>query len=71
MVKRKEMEIDIKFKGIRKKSRYKFVVDLFRFDKKYYFWRTSRECLTRDYFDRIGIGDEIRKYGGTIKWTGI
>ena len=59
--------MDISFKGVRKKSRVKWEVELMGImrGKRIYFWRTSSKSLTRDYLEEVGI--KVKEFGCRIR----
>jgi len=63
--KEKEGLMDIKVKGVRKRGRVLIEVTLGYDGDRFYFYRTSSSCLTRDYLESVGI--EVKKYGCKIR----
>ena len=59
--------MDIQLKGVRKKSRNKFEIELMGImrGKRFYFWRTSSNCLTREFMEKAGIN--VNKYGAETR----
>ena len=53
--------MDIKVKGVRKKTRIKWEVSLFTVGNSYTFWRTDRYSITRDVMKEAGL--DVNKYG--------
>ena len=53
--------MDIQLKDVRKKSRNKFEIELMGImrGKRFYFWRTSSNCLTREF--------NVNKYGAETR----
>jgi hypothetical protein len=53
------------YRGVRKRGRVLIEVTLGYDGNRFYFYRTSSSCLTRDYLESVGI--EVKKYGCKIR----
>lgn len=63
--------MDIKVKGVRKKSKILIEVENWTTHKKFIFWRTDKKYLTREYLKTVGL--DVGKDGAItrIKSFGI
>ena len=53
------------YKGVRKKGRVLIEVTLGYDGDRFYFYRTSSSCLTRDYLESVGI--DVKTFGCKIR----